>query len=621
MALPKAKAKGATALIVEEEPIASALLQSKGFQIHVFHPRNITSSTMQSVTMQIKQSRYQLLWLDLPTSSKGLPTGRRPAAARQLANWIRTSTQCGVSCLLIGLRGRHWQDENLQNLIADKVITEATFHLCHFNIKVTENDDKPSSVQVHAYANFPIRPLRCMHPKATEHSYELKALGNGRAQLWTQAKRQLYEKLFAVWDAEGSIAVVAPLASEPDCPVTSGSTYNNSKLQERGVATAADTSAFPTEAKEAQKQRKKDGHIAKKKTKFVQDHHDDIGEDLSGLGPDVKLYLQDFDIETTSYHLDEADPVLEGLQLWFPLGCPEYNPIDTVLTQSSLERTFQFLLQPESGSIDFSESFDLCELCGGVGRPSQLAIRRHLKTGKNFDLVTGFDLGKPSDQKLVLQYIETCQVLVVIMAPSCRTLGPTSNLNHQINYDTWLRHYREDMPHVHFCARVASIQIRNNRYFFAENPWPTWLVHEGDWPKVLNHKSVVIVILHQCMLGQKGPNGLPSKKPTAAIGNSETIMSKFRGLQCDGKHQHDNNWGHGAHLHSQQVWPWKFAEHLIDGISDLIKLLKANRAYPTIGTGPQDETVPVSGNEPWLKCPGCKGRMARGRRVHTREPG
>ena len=48
------------------------------------------------------------------------------------------------------------------------------------------------------------------------------------------------------------------------------------------------------------------------------------------------------------------------------------------------------------------EGLDMCELCGGEARSSKVAIRRRLSTGRNFDLVTGCDLNKPHEQRLVL---------------------------------------------------------------------------------------------------------------------------------------------------------------------------------------------------------------------------
>ena len=95
---------------------------------------------------------------------------------------------------------------------------------------------------------------------------------------------------------------------------------------------------------------------------------------------------------------------------------------------------------------------DVCELCGGVGRTTQLATRRSLSTGENFDLVTGFDLGNEKDQRHVLSYIEHHNVMVVVMAPSCRALGPPCNLNYAINYEGWRRVFELDRPHLVFCG-------------------------------------------------------------------------------------------------------------------------------------------------------------------------
>ena len=66
---------------------------------------------------------------------------------------------------------------------------------------------------------------------------------------------------------------------------------------------------------------------------------------------------------------------------------------------------------------------DMCELCGGEARATTVAVRRRLKTGKNFDLATHVDLNDPKVQRQVRQYIDDNEVLVVVMGPTCRTLG------------------------------------------------------------------------------------------------------------------------------------------------------------------------------------------------------
>ena len=44
----------------------------------------------------------------------------------------------------------------------------------------------------------------------------------------------------------------------------------------------------------------------------------------------------------------------------------------------------------------------MAEICGGEGRTSALAIKRQLKVGESFDLVTYRDLNSPRDQEQVL---------------------------------------------------------------------------------------------------------------------------------------------------------------------------------------------------------------------------
>ena len=299
---------------------------------------------------------------------------------------------------------------------------------------------------------------------------------------------------------------------------------------------------------------------------------------------------------------------------WFSLGDDRIErsnslPRSDVLTNDDLDQTLAMLCEAGPG-------IDTCELCGGCARPTTIAIRRKLRTGRNFDIVTNCDLGVPRIQKLVTKYILENDVLVVIMAPSCRTMGPTSNVNAAINHDTWLRHYNEDAPHIRFCGFIAKLQIRRGCFFFAENPHPTYMLKEGDWTTVAQHKDTLIQVVDQCALGAKGPNGLPVKKPTMLITNAPEIYQMFAELRCNGKHQHDQTWGAGT-LSQLQVWPWMFAERLIEGIVRLKKRIRKASAYPETGSGPQGPDQPKAEFQ-WNKCPGCKGRMARTRREHTR---
>ena len=133
----------------------------------------------------------------------------------------------------------------------------------------------------------------------------------------------------------------------------------------------------------------------------------------------------------------------------------------TAIIAASMQHTLALL-------ADIGPGIDVAEFCGGEARTTTVAIRRRLRGGRNFDLVTHTDLGDPREHAAALRYLDNA--LVLVMGPQCRPLG--------INYDTWLRRYKEDMPHASFCGRAALHQMRKGRHFIVENPWPTWLLEE-----------------------------------------------------------------------------------------------------------------------------------------------
>ena len=179
--------------------MASTLLQERGYATQSFHPRQITSASMHDTTAEIQKGKYNLIWIDFPTNGRSLHPGKRAASIRQLALWMRLAVQVSVMCVMIGLRGHHWQDDNLQALIADKVLYEATHHLCHYNIKVSNDTDQPSDVKLHAYTSFPDSASLCRCPVGQEHTYELKAIQKvpGRAHIWPTACKEMYKNMMS----------------------------------------------------------------------------------------------------------------------------------------------------------------------------------------------------------------------------------------------------------------------------------------------------------------------------------------------------------------------------------------------------------------------------------------
>ena len=189
---------------------------------------------------------------------------------------------------------------------------------------------------------------------------------------------------------------------------------------------------------------------------------------------------------------------------------------------------------------------DVCELCGGEGRTTMIAIRSYLGAGKSFDLQTLVDLSETDAQKPVMQYMDDNQVLVVVMSPNCRSVGPPSNLNKHLNPGTWQRRFDEEKPHLKFCCEVAEHQFLRGRSYLLEQPHPSRLFSYFQWPRRMKQGWAKQVVFDQCRVGLHDGHGVPVKKPTVMTSNSFELLRPFSNLRCRGDHQHADMWS-GAH--------------------------------------------------------------------------
>ena len=95
------------------------------------------------------------------------------------------------------------------------------------------------------------------------------------------------------------------------------------------------------------------------------------------------------------------------------------------------------------------------------------------------------------------------------------------------------------------------ITKRSGRHFPAENPQGSDLWNLPIWKLIAKMLRVVSVIIHQCMLGLRGPrSGLPIEKPTEIRASHEALVDHLQIYQlltmyCDaGAKKPDNNVRH-----------------------------------------------------------------------------
>ena len=98
---------------------------------------------------------------------------------------------------------------------------------------------------------------------------------------------------------------------------------------------------------------------------------------------------------------------------------------------------------------------DITEICRENGQTSQLAMRRHLLTGMNFDLKVNVDLTEPRNQALTKQYFTDNHVLVAVMAPIRGPFGFMSHLNWSNYTSTMQKWYDIAAPIAWLCEEMA----------------------------------------------------------------------------------------------------------------------------------------------------------------------
>ena len=389
--------------------------------------------------------------------------------------------------------------------------------------------------------------------------------------------------------------------------------------------------SFPTDSKARQNERRRKDkeagieRVVVKRLKVVEDHHDDCGEDISSLGPLDSLFCQ------SSSDEEEEDPIVENLTLFCLWG----SVTETIDCDRLQCMHFSDWEQSLAALASRGEGIDIAEICGGQALTSRVAIRRRLKTGLNFDLVTDCDLTRPRCKAYAWRYFNENQVFIAVMAPVCGPYGPMSELSWHRFPDTMAEKELAVRPIAEFCGQVALLQLKRGRHFIQEQPHPSKLYEVAPWPIVLG--DAFQVIYHRCMCGLKiksGPHkGLFMKKPSTMTASHNTLVQPFRHLICNHlPEQHLPGIGNAKQLSEAQVWTHIEAERIVDGIVNLRRSMQLkSSAFPAIkraeDVAPASPGVITPGRDleacplADTTCKSCKARWARNHWEHNRVKG
>ena len=675
----------------------------RGWQPVRLRPVELLRDGFDNAVLRLKQREFACMWIDLTDPRSFAGVERTNQVCQRITTLMSTATRHDVPICLAADRRGTWQHTAFEQLTHNAKFTASYHCWCRFSAKMSPLVHASSvKLKVLSTVRLPSHDCRC--PPGTEHTFDIDIYrGSGSSAARAKAHQQVLTHIVAALEkAVGATAspestnspdpmcndqsmsfacttcglsqagpfclfcqdTTACVASQeqPVADNSSSSSQVNVISTSSGAESAAPqhpqaggkfSSSYPTEQKIAQRERQlalgPNAPPPREKKKVVEQHFDDCGEDLSSL----RLPAQSFLNEATSSSEGEEDEHFESLVwqqmnafvLWSMQGSETAGPPDLH------PRSFLAVDWEEAEALLTSESHasygvEIVEICGGAGVTSYMCMKRRLRAGHNWELVTGTDLTDPAVQRKVMDYLRLAKPLVIVMAPVCTPYGPLGNWNRTIHREAWESSYRRAAPLAAFCGRVAQHQLQHGLYYVAEQPYPSRLWQEQPWPQVRADDQSYRIVVHQCMLDQR-VNGQLVKKPTELVSNSLHILQQFANLQCDGSHQHLSLLSGRAQ--PAQKWSYQMCDRIARGIERLVAWLGRNsgatlracaprwqppsaamsgasrsistsQAYPSVAAGAGDEgEIPVE--EKWRKCKGCLWRLHRNDPMHSRKEG
>ena len=285
------------------------------------------------------------------------------------------------------------------------------------------------------------------------------------------------------------------------------------------------------------------------------------------------------------------------------------------------------------------------EIFGGYGGVSRIAIRRHLRVGRNFDINLGFDLSREGEQQKLLKYISVHRPTCIVMGPPCTSFSAWARLNKLLYPEAWKKSYTIGKPLAELCAKIAQLQHSQSRYYIIENPWGSAIWSLPSFQQLMSFSHTAYC--EQCCFGLVDMNGSPSLKPTAFISNSLDLISNLNAV-CGGRHSFHAPLAGKLYgvpkTKFAQRWPHQLCKTIVENVHKVCfqsknRYTSTTRAKQFLSTCcgnacscSQTAADPkytkheyvFAGSEPataQTSCPGCKSHAYRRDPRHTRVPG
>ena len=353
-------------LVVEPEHVFAQVLVEQGYTVIRIGYKEVIKGPGKEVPQKLRNKEITGIGINYHQWKKHIDDDIISKCHKEIHVWIKHATEMSLPVFVFGITGTHWSQYVWEQMLLDKLLYESKHRLCTFNLRFGESK-YPSNLCIKILSTMfkDSTPCKCCLD-FKDHINDWKP---GKDDHGRMTHRNATLKVFRTFVVDQRII-----------------DFGNSEQ------------AFPTDEREEWKRKRKEnkekGIEVKKKIKIVEEHYDDCGTNLAGLGNSEFLF------NIRQIPTDE-EPIVKGLcEHWLKgsFWCEsKFN--STSKEMNTLSEMFSYL-------DTIPDGIDLVEICGGEGRTSILAIRRQLLVGENFDLVTHWDLNNQYDQDLVVMYLK-----------------------------------------------------------------------------------------------------------------------------------------------------------------------------------------------------------------------
>ena len=183
----------------------------------------------------------------------------------------------------------------------------------------------------------------------------------------------------------------------------------------------------------------------------------------------------------------------------------------------------------------------------------------------SLDILTGWDSNQEHLRNLAKDAFVALQISVLILSPPCAIFSELQRLWNikKMSKETFNKKWSDGMVHLNFAMELATLQLKRGAYFIFEHPWKASSWETPTVKAVLTQPGVMVVNFDQCCLGLKSKVfGIPMRKRTKIMTNSQMVVTLFAQNQCDRSHIHQTIQGSEGGVR-RSVWAQRYPPGMV----------------------------------------------------------